>query len=65
MMGYTTNADKSVAGELEQGGFILRKIYAEVLPKVEYPMSEFGKTLEPVLLALKNRAKEQILPGMN
>jgi len=32
--------------ELEQGGFILRKIYAEVLPKVEYPMSEFGKTLE-------------------
>jgi len=29
--------------ELEQGGLILRKVYAEVPPEVEYPMSEFGK----------------------
>jgi len=28
-------------------------------------MTEFGKKLEPVLLALKKWAKEQILPGMN
>ena len=47
--------------ELEQDGLVLRKIYAEVPPKVEYSISEFGKTLEPVLLALKNWADEQML----
>jgi DNA-binding HxlR family transcriptional regulator len=51
--------------ELEQDGLIMRKVYAEVPPKVEYSISEFGKTLEPVLLALKNWAEEQMLPRMN
>jgi DNA-binding HxlR family transcriptional regulator len=51
--------------ELEQDGLIMRKFYAEVPPKVEYSISEFGKTLEPVLLALKNWAEEQMLPRMN
>jgi len=32
---------------LEQEGFILRKVDEEVPLKTEYPMTEFGKTLEP------------------
>ena len=35
--------------ELEQDGLIQRKIYAEVPPKVEYSLSDFGHTLGPIL----------------
>lgn len=50
--------------ELERDGLISRKVYAEVPPKVEYSMTAFGKTLEPVLLALKQWAEVQMLPKM-
>jgi DNA-binding HxlR family transcriptional regulator len=39
--------------ELEADGFIVRTVYAQVPPKVEYSMSELGRSLEPVILALK------------
>jgi DNA-binding HxlR family transcriptional regulator len=39
--------------ELETDGLIVRKVYAEVPPKVEYSLSPLGKTLEPILLALR------------
>jgi DNA-binding HxlR family transcriptional regulator len=39
--------------ELEADGLINRKVYAQVPPKVEYALSERGRTLEPVLIALK------------
>ena len=34
-------------------GVIERKVYAEVPPKVEYSLTEFGQTLEPILGHLK------------
>lgn len=40
--------------ELEEDGLVLRKIYTEVPPKVEYSLSEFGKTLKPVLDTIAN-----------
>jgi len=39
--------------ELEEDGFIHREIYPQVPPKVEYSLTEHGRTLEPVILALK------------
>lgn len=35
--------------ELERDGVISRKVYAQVPPRVEYSMTEFGRTLEPIL----------------
>ena len=39
--------------ELEMDGLIVRKVYAQVPPKVEYSLSELGRTMVPVLSALK------------
>ncbi|SES01856.1 transcriptional regulator, HxlR family [Gracilibacillus ureilyticus] len=39
--------------ELEEDGIIQRYVYAEVPPKVEYSMTEFGRTLEPIILLMK------------
>lgn len=46
--------------ELERDGLVARKVYAEVPPKVEYSITDFGATLEPVLLALRNWAETHI-----
>jgi len=38
--------------ELEKDGIIRRKIFPSVPPKVEYSLTELGKSLRPVLQAL-------------
>lgn len=40
--------------DLESSGIIIRKVYAEVPPKVEYSLSELGNSLTPVLDSLAN-----------
>lgn len=42
--------------ELEDHELITKKIYPVVPPKVEYSLTEFGKTLVPVIAALGNWA---------
>jgi DNA-binding HxlR family transcriptional regulator len=39
--------------ELEAHNLVKRKVYPEVPPKVEYSMTEFGKTLAPGIFALQ------------
>jgi DNA-binding HxlR family transcriptional regulator len=34
---------------MEEDGLIERKIFAEIPPRVEYYMSDYGKTLFPVI----------------
>jgi DNA-binding HxlR family transcriptional regulator len=38
--------------ELEEEGLVHREVYPEIPPKVEYSLTEFGKTVLPVLDAL-------------
>lgn len=38
--------------ELEADGIISRTKYQEVPPKVEYALTDFGRTLKPILLAM-------------
>ena len=40
--------------ELERDGVLLRKVYAQVPPKVEYSMSELGETLRPVITMMRS-----------
>ncbi|HEU4327557.1 MAG TPA: helix-turn-helix domain-containing protein [Roseiflexaceae bacterium] len=38
--------------ELERDGVVRRHVYAQVPPKVEYSLTELGRSLEPILLMM-------------
>ncbi len=39
---------------LEDDRLVIRKVYAEVPPRVEYRLSPLGETLRPIIVALKS-----------
>ena len=39
--------------DMEQNGLIHREVYAEVPPRVEYSLTELGKSLQPILDSMK------------
>jgi DNA-binding HxlR family transcriptional regulator len=45
--------------ELERDHLVARKIYPEMPPKVEYSLSEFGRTLSPILEMLAEWGTQQ------
>lgn len=40
--------------ELEQNGIVNRKVYPVIPPKVEYSLTDFGKTLYPILDSMRS-----------
>ncbi|NRD80024.1 helix-turn-helix transcriptional regulator [Bacillus sp. BRMEA1] len=40
--------------ELEKDGVVHREIYKEVPPKVEYSLTDFGRTLEPIIRLIRD-----------
>lgn len=47
--------------ELEASGLVNRIVYAEVPPRVEYELTEEGKSLKPVLKSLKKWGEEHAM----
>lgn len=46
--------------ELEMDGIIIRKVYAQVPPKVEYSLSEEGKSLRELLVAMSIWGQQRV-----
>lgn len=47
--------------ELERDGLISRTVFPEVPPRVEYALTDLGRTLIPVLHAMKRWGEEHVL----
>lgn len=47
--------------ELEHDGLVNRKVYAQVPPKVEYSLTDNGKSLIPIIMLLKEWGDSNLL----
>ena len=56
--GITQSMLTSQLRELEDDGIISRKIYAEIPPRVEYTLTEFGLTLSPIMQSMAKWGSE-------
>ena len=46
--------------ELEGDKVVARKVYAEVPPRVEYSLTEYGRTLKPIMIAMRDWGAEHM-----
>lgn len=46
--------------ELEKDKAVARKVYAEVPPRVEYSLTKYGRTLEPIMIAMRDWGAEHM-----
>jgi DNA-binding HxlR family transcriptional regulator len=47
---------------LERLGILTRQVFAEVPPRVEYELTDRGRTLEPILLAMWAWGHDEMMP---
>ena len=47
--------------QLESDGLVVRKVFAEVPPKVEYSLTDLGRSLGPVLAHLKDWGTKHVI----
>jgi len=50
--------------ELETDGVVARKVFAEVPPRVEYSLTEYGESLRPVTEAMCQWGKRHMTAGV-
>lgn len=48
--------------ELEADGILSRKIYAEIPPKVEYSLTDVGRSLLPIIKSMRQWGEENMAP---
>jgi len=46
--------------EMERDGLVLRKEYIQIPPKVEYSLTDFGRSFMPVLLSMNQWGKDYL-----
>lgn len=46
--------------ELERDKIEARKVYAEVPTRVEYSLTDYGRTLEPIMIAMRDWGAEHM-----
>ncbi|TVY10734.1 winged helix-turn-helix transcriptional regulator [Paenibacillus cremeus] len=61
MPGITQKMLTQQLRELEEDGIVHRIVYNQVPPKVEYELSEYGHSLEPILHALCDWGEKHII----
>ena len=44
--------------ELEADGVVSREVFAEVPPRVQYDVTDYGRSLEPILVAMQDWGRE-------
>ena len=47
--------------ELEADQIVARKVYAEVPPRVEYSLTDYGRTLEPIMISMRDWGADHML----
>lgn len=52
-LGVTQKSLTDALRSLEEDGLVARKVYPEIPPKVEYSMTELGKSLWPTIEAMQ------------
>lgn len=65
VIGITQSMLTQQLRELEDDGIISRKIYAEIPPRVEYTLTEFGLTLSPIILSMAKWGEEYKIKKQN
>jgi DNA-binding HxlR family transcriptional regulator len=61
LTGVTSKMLTQQLRELERHGVVARRVYAEVPPKVEYSLTDRGRTLRPVIEAMCQWGKRRPL----